>query len=85
MNKNEIKLHVKEIITKCLELTEISVDDDDNIIDELSINSIYAIGIFLMVEDEFHIQIDDEDLGVELISSINNLSSYIEKKKSGDN
>ena len=36
MNKNEIKLHVKEIITKCLELTEISVDDDDNIIDELS-------------------------------------------------
>ena len=36
-----------------------------------------------MVEDEFHIQIDDEDLGVELISSINNLSSYIEKKKSG--
>mgnify|MGYP001119732699 CR=1 FL=1 len=85
MNKNEIKLHVKEIITKCLELTEISVDDDDNIIDELSINSIDAIGIFLMVEDEFHIQIDDEDLGVELISSINNLSSYIEKKKSGDN
>lgn len=81
MNTNT---RVRDIIKNCLQITEISsIEDEDNLVEKLSINSIDAIGIFLTIEDEFKIQIEDDDLSVELISSIQNMVNYIEKKKFG--
>ena len=75
-----IKNKVKKTIQDCLDINGTVIENDDNLIDKFSINSIDAIGIFLRIEEVFGIQIDDEDLGTELISSVNSLSSYIEKK-----
>lgn len=85
MATNDINLQVRSIIKDCLQLPEVNIKDDENLPELLSINSIDAIGIFLMLEDIFSIQIDDEDLGVELIESINNIVNYINIKKSGGN
>lgn len=76
-----IKDEVKKTIQSCLELNEMEIENDDNLIEKFSINSIDAIGIFLTIEDVFGIQIADEDLGIALISSINSICDYIEKRK----
>ena len=78
----DIKNEVKKIIKNCLELEELDIAENDSLIEKLSINSIDAIGIFLTIEDVFGIQIADEDLGVELIESINSIAQYVEQRMS---
>ncbi len=81
MSASKINSQIRKIVEECLQISDISIGDEDNLVENLSINSIDAIGIFLMIEDKFQIQIEDDDLGVELISSIQNLANYIEKKR----
>lgn len=80
MSTSNLNSQIREIVEQCLQISDLLIGDEDNLVECLSINSIDAIGIFLMIEDKFQIQIDDDDLGVELISSIQNLARYIEKK-----
>lgn len=75
-----IKKQIIEIIKNCLELDELNLSNNDNLIDNLSINSIDAIGIFISIEDTFGIQIEDEELGVELIESIDSITNYVKKR-----
>ncbi|MHC1683130.1 MAG: acyl carrier protein [Clostridiaceae bacterium] len=82
MNKNEIILKLKKIIIKCLEL---NIEPDNiqgtNLIEELGINSVDAMEILVWVENNFEIEIDDEDLNADLIKSLDSLSDYILNKK----
>lgn len=84
MNKLEIGMHVRKIIQNCLQINSVEIEDDENLVEKFSINSIDAIGIFLMIEDVFKIQIEDDDLGVELIESIESIIKYIMNKQNGD-
>jgi acyl carrier protein len=40
-------------------------------------NSIDALELLLEIEEKFRIQIDDDDLGVELISSVSEVAKYV--------
>ena len=57
MNNNEIKFAIKNIIINCLNLS-ISPDQiaGDDLINELGINSIDALEIFLNIETETYFQ-----------------------------
>lgn len=78
MNKCEIKEKVKDILIDVLvlEKTKDEIVGED-LINELGINSIDAISLFIEIEDTFDIEIDDDNLNAALISSIDKISNYI--------
>ena len=82
MLKEIIKEQIKEIIIQCLP-SQIAKEDiiGNDLINELGINSVDALEIFVWIENTFEIQIDDEDLNSELIASLDNLTEYVFRKK----
>jgi acyl carrier protein len=54
---------------------------DKNLVEVLPLNSIDALEVLIRVEGEFGIQIDDEDLSVDLVSSLPKLKEYIESRE----
>ncbi len=82
MEKEQIKQELKEIILKSLGLkNDPSTVKGENLIDELHINSVDALEVLIWVENHFHIEIPDEDLSAELISSLDTFSEYVLAKK----
>ena len=54
---------------------------DKNLVEVLPLNSIDALEVLIRVEGEFGIQIDDDDLSVDLVSSLPKLKEYIESRE----
>ena len=82
MDRTEIINEIKEIIIKSMDLQkEPSEIIRHDLINEIGINSIDALEIFVWIENKFEIQIEDEDLSDELLNSIDSLADYIIKKK----
>ena len=79
-DKNIIQ-KLKEIIIQSMELecTPEEIKGDD-LIAELGINSVDALEILVWVENTFGILIDDDDLNSQILSSLDTLGSYVEKK-----
>ena len=82
MSKEIIKEQIKEIIVQCLS-SQIAKEDiiGNDLINELGINSVDALEIFVWIENTFEMQIDDEDLNSELIASLDNITEYVFQKK----
>lgn len=79
MTKEIIKVKIMNIITETLK-EKISIDrigEDDLISDISGLTSLEAIEIVAYMENEFGIEIEDENLTVSFISTINNLATYI--------
>lgn len=78
---NEIKDKLRHIIVQALRLhrTPESIPDQ-NLTSELGLDSINSLEVLIWVENEFGIQIDDEDLSVALINSLDVLAAYVENK-----
>ena len=76
-----IKDELKNIIKSTMQLEQ-STDEiiGEDLINELGINSVDALEILILVENQFDIQIDDDDLNAELISTIDGLAAYISRK-----
>jgi acyl carrier protein len=82
MDRTEIMNDIKEIIIKSMNLQkEPSEIIGQDLINEIGINSIDALEIFVWIENKFEIQIADEDLSDELLNSLDSLADYIIKKK----
>jgi len=73
---------LKEIIKKTMEI-EISNDmmKGENLIEEFGINSVDALEILVWIENTFDITFPDEDLGSDLLLSIDGLADYILNRK----
>jgi len=81
-NSDAVQDKVASIIIEHLKL-EISPQNliqMENFLEELGINSVDALELLLKMENEFDIEIDDEDLNAELLKSIKTLSDYIMTK-----
>ncbi|MEU7865575.1 acyl carrier protein [Dactylosporangium sp. NPDC049140] len=67
-------------------ITALNLDcDPDTIPNEglrntLGIDSVAAVELLIQVEQEFDIQIDDGDLNLELVDSIDTLTSYVDAR-----
>lgn len=78
---NEIKDKLRRIIVQALRLNrDPETIPDNDLTSELGLDSINSLEVLIWVENEFGIQIDDEDLSVALINSLDVLAAYVEKK-----
>ncbi len=82
MEKKAIESQIKAMIVSLLELDKDpeSINSDDNLIDTIGLNSVDALELLLMVEEEFEIEIDDDDLNESLVSSVGSMAGYIAEK-----
>ena len=77
---NEIIAKLKDILVRVAPEDAIpaQIADIENI-DELNLDSLQILEFLLKVEEEFKIEIDDDDLDIELIGDLDRLASYLEK------
>lgn len=85
--ENSIKAKLKEVIdnevSEDLYMSVNELNDDDDLF-ALGVDSLNVVRIILAIEDEFNIQINDDDLSIDnlgTINSINNLISNILSQK----
>ncbi len=73
---------IKEIIGISLKGTADmgKVTEDTNLVEELGITSIVNIEILVRIENEFGIEVADDDLNIELTKNLPSLADYIEKQ-----
>ena len=75
-----IEHRVKQVIirTLSLEVDAEEIDDEDELFGGgLGINSMATIEIIVGLEEEFGIEVPDEDLRVELFDSVQTMADYV--------
>lgn len=70
---------IKDIIIDQLQVEESDVAMDTNLVKDLSADSLDAVEIIMAIEDEFGIEIPDED--AENIQTVGDLVKYVEENK----
>jgi acyl carrier protein len=75
MTKEEILARIQEMIAETLEIDGSTVTENTSIIDDLGADSISIMEFTLALEDEFNIEISDED--AENIRTIGDVVEYV--------
>ena len=70
---------IKDIIIEQLQVEESDVDMDTNLMKDLSADSLDAVEIIMAIEEEFGIEIPDED--AENFQTVADLVKYVEENK----
>ena len=70
---------VKEIIIEKLGVEEVSIKDDARFIEDLNADSLDTVELIMEFEEEFGIEIPDED--AENITTVSSAIKYIEEHK----
>ena len=61
MTDSDIENKIRELIAKQLDLPIGRVTDDQKFIEDLDADSLDTVEIIIMIEDEFNIEIDDDN------------------------
>ena len=75
MNPEQIEVRVKEIICQQLEVSEEQLKPESSFVDDLKADSLAVVELVLALEQEFKIEIPDED--TEQIKTVKNALDYI--------
>lgn len=75
MSPEEIEAKVKEIICQQLEVSEEQLKPEASFVDDLKADSLAVVELVLALEQEFKIEIPDED--TEQIKTVKNALDYI--------
>lgn len=75
MTPEEIEAKVKELICQQLEVSEEQVKAEASFVDDLKADSLAVVELVLALEQEFDIEIPDED--TEQIKTVKNAIDYI--------
>jgi len=75
MSPEEIEVKVKELICDQLEVSLEQVKPESSFVDDLKADSLAVVELVLALEQEFKIQIPDED--TEQIKTVKNALDYI--------
>lgn len=70
---------IKDIIIEQLQVEESDVTMDTNLMKDLSADSLDAVEIIMAIEDEYAIEIPDEE--AEKIQTVGDLVRYVEENK----
>ena len=84
MSRQELASQVKDLIVRRLKLDidPKTIDDGAPLYGEgLGLDSIDALELVLGLEQEFHIKVEDEEVGVKAFASVDALCDFIEQKK----
>ncbi|OFI48489.1 acyl carrier protein [Floricoccus tropicus] len=79
MTKEEIFNQIKDTLAESLEIEPDQITLETDIVDDLHADSISIMEFTLALEDEFDIEISDED--ADRIITIGNVVDYIAEKK----
>ncbi len=82
MDREEIKTKIKNIIISISE-SEINfedIDEGENGIAKIGLNSLGLIRLSVEIEKEFNIEMDMDDEEIEIFLSVSKLANYIQKK-----
>lgn len=83
MNTLEIKKRLINIIMESVEeigeeeIGEEDIAKDSNLVDELGFSSIDIIRLVVQIENEFNIEIEDENLNFDSLSTYSNLYNIV--------
>ena len=75
----DIAEKVKEIVSQQLDVEQAEIKDDDSFIDNLQADSLAIVELVLAFEEQFEIDIDDED--TEKIKTVQDAIDYITERK----
>ncbi len=75
----DIAEKVKEIVSQQLDVDQAEVKDDDSFIDNLQADSLAIVELVLAFEEQFDIDIDDED--TDKIKTVQDAIDYITERK----
>lgn len=78
MEPNEIFEELKEVLIEHLGVEPEDVTMDANVVDDLGADSLDIVEIIMGIEDEFDIEVDDED--VENLKTVRQLVECISKQ-----
>lgn len=85
MNKDDIKAQLKKYIVEQLNLQDIKPEDiqDDTplFVEGLSLDSIDALELVVIMENYYGVKIPDEIVGRRVLYSINTMAEYIIEEK----
>lgn len=77
----ETKDRLRKVVVEALRLDrDPATVPDEGLRAALDIDSVAGLELLIWVENEFAIQIDDEDLSVLLVDSLNVLGDYVEER-----
>ncbi|WP_030241113.1 acyl carrier protein [Streptomyces sp. NRRL S-350] len=78
---NDTKDRLRRLMVESLRL-DIAPEaiPDTNLRDAVGIDSVMGLEFLIWVENEFGIQIQDEDLSVELVDSLDALAAYVDER-----
>jgi acyl carrier protein len=79
-NMDSIEATLIKILNQNITAKKIDHIEADEKLEALGINSITFIKIIVVLEKEFGIEFDDEDLDVNVFSSLKSLITYIKEK-----
>lgn len=79
----ELKEKIRQFIEANLVVFEDEAEftDSDNIFEMGFVNSLFAMKLVSYIEQEFGIEVDNEDLEISNFSSVDRIVSYVEGKK----
>ena len=75
----EIAEKVKEIVSQQLDVDQADIKDDASFIDDLEADSLAIVELVLAFEEQFEIDIDDDD--TEKIKTVQDAINYISERK----
>ena len=79
MSNEEIFEKLKEIIVNQLGVEEANIKEDATFVDDLSADSLDIVELVMNIEEEFEIEIPDED--AEKIVTVGDVVNYIKERK----
>jgi len=75
----DIAEKVKEIVSQQLDVDQAEIKEDDSFIDNLQADSLAIVELVLAFEEQFEIDIDDED--TEKIKTVKDAITYITERR----
>ena len=77
---NDIKSKIRTYLSR--PLRDYELNDEDNIFELGLVSSLFAIQLILFIEKEFDLELEDEELDLEQISTLKDITDLVEQKKS---
>jgi len=79
--KEELKAHLIEQLN-LVEVNVADIEDDAPLFGGgLGLDSIDALELIVLLDNQYNIEIDNPDHGKEIFQSVNTMAAYIEKKR----
>jgi acyl carrier protein len=78
VTKEQIETRIKKVVSEQLGIAQEDVAPKQNFVDDLGADSLDTIELVMALEDEFELEITDED--AEKISTVDQAIKYVESK-----